>query len=95
LTPLAIKNNKSETSKTVSFSSLVEDMKNHYSSQSLDYKLKKKAKTPSSDIDYIFSKPKASHRCQKEQNISDALNDVGIFQINLGVLLHEYTNIIN
>jgi 2-methylaconitate cis-trans-isomerase PrpF len=64
-------------------------MKQQYSSKTLPiFPQKNPSATP--DLSYIFAKPKADNKSVKEQRICEALNGVGIFQINLGVLLNDY-----
>lgn len=45
----------------------------------------------SKDLEYIFVKVKTRGRSEAENSLSSFLNEEGIFQINLGVVMKEYS----
>jgi hypothetical protein len=94
---LTVSTGKSKTTQ-LTFSSLLKDMKNQWGS-TLGFKTpafaaKHNLSTPSSkDIDYIFVKPAASKiKNEKERRIWENLDKLGVFQVNLNVILKEYSH---
>lgn len=93
--PLAVSTGKAKQT-NLTFSSLLRDMKDQWSSK-LGFKTpalssKHQLLTSSNkDIDYIFVKPLVMKiKSKKEKRISDELDKLGIFQVNLNVILKEY-----
>ncbi|CAI2378357.1 unnamed protein product [Moneuplotes crassus] len=92
---LSIKTTKSTNSgkKKLNFSTMIQDMKKSCAENSASPKRHNGFRSPGSDIEYVFAKSKISGRSLQEKSISNALDTIGIFQINLGVVMKDYCSI--
>ena len=86
---MKINTKKASTAKAIVTSSLIQGMKEHLSSCSLP-EYKKTSSATQKDLSYIFHIPKVENKFPKEKKISEALNEIGIFQINIGILMKDY-----
>lgn len=88
LAPLKIDASQAKSTKKVSLSSLVKDMRQFCSTKSVP--VVQSALTVPGDLSYIFAKPRGDESNFKEAAICDALNQIGIFQVNADILMKDY-----
>ena len=88
--PLNLTTTKANSAKAIDFSSLIKEMKDYWSTKTslLPSSHKEKAPKPN-NLDYIFAQPNSAGKNKKEDEMNEFLNKIGIFQINIPVVMKE------